>query len=68
LAPCDFFLFPKMKLLLKGRQVDGLEDIQWKSQNVLDKLREQDFQQWQRCWDRCVVVQGDYFEGVAAQT
>jgi len=61
-----------MKLLLKGRQFDGLEDIQRESQNVLGKLREQDFQpvfqQWQRHWDQCVTAQGDYFERDAAQT
>jgi len=68
LAPCDFFLFPKMKLLLKGHRFDGLEDIQRESQNVLGKHREQEFQQWQRRWDRCVAAQGDYFEGDAAQT
>ena len=72
LAPCDFFLFPKMKLQLKGRRFDGLEDIQRESQNVLDKLQEQDFQhvfqQWQRHWVRRVAAQGDYFEGDAAQT
>ena len=71
LAPCDFFLFPKMKLKLKGRRFDGLE-IQRESQNVLGTLREQDFrhafQQWQRRWDRCVAAQGDYFEGDIAQT
>ena len=43
LAPCDFFLFPKMKLQLKGRRVDNVEEIQWESQNVLGRLREQDF-------------------------
>jgi len=72
LAPCDFFLFPKMKLLLNGRRFDRLEDIQRESQNVLGKLREQDFQhafqQWQQRWDWCVAAQGDYFEGDAAQT
>jgi hypothetical protein len=31
LAPCDFFLFPKMKLKLKGRRFDGLEEIQRES-------------------------------------
>jgi hypothetical protein len=49
-----------------------LEDIQRESQNVLGKLRKQDFQhafqQWQRRWDRCVAPHGDYFEGDAAQT
>jgi transposase len=28
LAPCVFFLFPKMNLQLKGRQFDRLEEIQ----------------------------------------
>jgi hypothetical protein len=27
-APCDFFLFPKMKLKLKGRRFDTIEEIQ----------------------------------------
>jgi hypothetical protein len=72
LASCDFFLFLKMKLKVKGRRFDGLEEIQRESQNVLGTLREQDFQhafqQWQWRWDRCVAAQGDYFEGDAAQT
>jgi hypothetical protein len=61
-----------MKLQLKGRRFDRVEEIQWESQNALGTLREQDFQhtfqQWQRRWDRCVSAQGDYFEGDAAQT
>jgi len=72
LAPCNFFLFPKMKLQLKGRRFDRVEEMQRESQNVLGTLREQDFQhafqQQQRRWDRCVTAQGDYFEGDAAQT
>jgi hypothetical protein len=31
LAPCDFFLFPKMKLKLKGCRFDTTEEIQAKS-------------------------------------
>jgi len=72
LAPCDFFLFPEMKLQLKGRHFDRVEEIQQESQNILGMLREQDFQhafeQWQQRWDRCVAAQGNYFEGDAAQT
>jgi len=72
MAPCDFFLFPKMKLQLKGRRFDTVEEIQQESQNVLGRLREQDFQhafqQWQQRWDRCVAAQGDYFEGDAVET
>jgi len=65
LAPCDFFLFPKMKLQLNGRRFDRVEEIQRESQNVLGTLLEQEFQhafqQWQRRWDRCVAAQEDYF-------
>jgi hypothetical protein len=60
-----------MKLQLKGRHIDRVEEIQPKSQNVLGTLREQDFQhvfqQWQWHWVQSVAAQGDYFEGDAAQ-
>jgi hypothetical protein len=67
LAPCHFFLFPKMKLKLKGYQFDTIEEIQTESQRVLDTVTEKDFQEafqkWRRWWDRCVHVEGNYFEG-----
>ena len=57
LAPSDFFLFPKLKMKLKGRRFQTLEEMQAESQAVLNALRENDFQEcfknWQRCWDRC---------------
>jgi transposase len=31
LAHCDFFIFPKMKLKLKGRRFDSIEEIQTES-------------------------------------
>jgi histone-lysine N-methyltransferase SETMAR len=34
LAPCDFFLFPKLKLNLKGRRFDTTEEIQSESQSA----------------------------------
>jgi len=39
LAPCDFFLFPKLKLKLKGRRFDTSEEIEADSQRVLDTDR-----------------------------
>jgi hypothetical protein len=39
LAPCDFFLFPNVKLKLKGRQFDTIEEIQAESQRVLESDR-----------------------------
>jgi hypothetical protein len=67
LAPCDFFLFPKMKLELQEHRFDITEEMQDKSQRVLDTLKEKDFQEafqkWRRRWDRCLHAGGNYFEG-----
>jgi hypothetical protein len=56
LAPCGFFLFPKIKLKLKGRRFDTIEEIQAESQIVLDTLKEKDFQEAfqkrRRRWDQ----------------
>jgi len=42
IAPCDFFLFPKMKLKIKGWHFDSIEEIQTKLQNVMKTLTEND--------------------------
>lgn len=67
LAPCDFFLFPKMKMRLKGRRFNTVEEIQCESQAVLNTVQESDFhaafQALQNRWARCIDAQGDYFEG-----
>jgi hypothetical protein len=66
LAPCDFFLFPKMKLTLKGCRFDATEEIQAESQRVLDTVTEKDFQKafqkYRTRWDRCLHAGGNYFE------
>ncbi|PNF14013.1 hypothetical protein B7P43_G03567 [Cryptotermes secundus] len=71
LAPCDFFLFPKMKIKLKGRRFDTVEEIQAETQTVLNTLTKKDFQdafeKWQKCWDWCMRSQGDYFDGDGAE-
>jgi hypothetical protein len=67
LASCDFFLFPKIKLKLKGRRFDNTEEIQVDWQRMLESLTEKDFQgafqKWRRQWDRCLHAGGNYFEG-----
>jgi hypothetical protein len=67
LAPCYLFLFPKIKLKLKGRRFDTIEEIQAESQRVLDTVTEKDFQEAfqrrRRRWDRCLYAGGNYFEG-----
>jgi len=67
LAPCDFFLFPKLKLRMKGRRFDTIEENEDESQRVLDTIPKRDFQgcfpAWQKRWDRCIRAKGEYFEG-----
>jgi len=69
LAPSGLFSFPKLKMKLKGRRFQTVEEIQAELQAVLNTLRENDFQEcfknWQRRWDRCQTSEGDYFEGDA---
>ena len=71
LAPTDFFLFPKLKMKLKGRRFQTMEEIKAESQAVLNTLRENDFQEcfnnWQRRWDRCQASEGDNFESDAGR-
>jgi hypothetical protein len=50
LAPCDFFLFPKIKLKIKGRRFESTEDIQAESQDVMKMLTQNGFQQCFRSW------------------
>jgi histone-lysine N-methyltransferase SETMAR len=44
LAPCDFFIFQKMKLKVKGRRFDTIEEIQGEFHTALDTLTAKDLQ------------------------
>jgi hypothetical protein len=67
LSPCDFLLFTKIKLKLKGRRFDTSEEIQAESQRVCDIVTEMEFQEafqkWRRRSDRFIYAGGNYFEG-----
>jgi hypothetical protein len=56
-----------MKMKLKGRRFDTIEEIQAESQRVLDAVTEKDiqeaFQKWRRRWDRRLHAGWNYFEG-----
>ncbi|PNF30398.1 hypothetical protein B7P43_G12860, partial [Cryptotermes secundus] len=67
MAPCDFWLFPKLKMPLKETRFESREDIM---RNVTARLItipkdafQKCFQQWRKRWEKCVHYQGDYFEG-----
>jgi hypothetical protein len=61
------FLFPLLKIKLKGRHFITNKVMKGGSQEVLHSLKKPDFQdafkKWQKRWERCVCAEGDYFEG-----
>jgi predicted acetyltransferase len=62
LAPADFFLFPKLKMQLKGCHFHTIVEIHCESQKVMDLLTQNDFEAAFQQW------QDDYFEGDGVQT
>jgi len=67
LAPCDFWLFPKLKNALNGQRFADLSDIQRNVKTLLQGIPENDFQDCFRQWHhrpmKCIASQGEYFEG-----
>jgi hypothetical protein len=65
LAPCDFALFPKLKMKLKGKHFETVSDIQTESPAVLDSIKENDFhgafEVWEKQWNHCKHSQDEYF-------
>ena len=63
LAPCDFWLFPK----LKGCRYETIEEMKEDVTKVIDTLTQEDFHgvfqkllPWNNKW---IAAGGDYFEG-----
>jgi hypothetical protein len=56
-----------MKLKLKGRRFDTIEEIQTVSQKAMKTLMQNDFQKcfrsWKSRWNSCINAKGDHFEG-----
>ena len=67
LAPSDFFLFPKIKEILKRRHFDDIYDIRSNTKAALKAIPQNQFQNcfegWTRRRHRCRASQGEYFEG-----
>ena len=67
LAPCDFWLFPKLKRPLRGHRFESIEEIQRESLRALKAIPGNDFlacfEAWKKRWHKCIVSEGDYFEG-----
>ena len=67
LAPCDFFVFPKLKKVIKGSRFQDSEAIKTAVTRELRAIQEESFQEcveaWQRRLEKCIRAQGEYFEG-----
>jgi hypothetical protein len=67
LAPCHFFLFPKIKSALIGTRFESIDAVKAKATEVMKKLSEMDlqhcFQQGEIRMGQCRGRGGDHFEG-----
>lgn len=63
LAPCDSFLFLRMKSQVKGCHFQNVSKIQEKPLTALHALQKCQFQQWQKCWTPCINSERVYYEG-----
>ena len=63
LAPCDFWLFPK----LRGCLYETIEEMKEAVTKVIDTLTQEDFhgalKKLLERYNKCIVAGGDYFEG-----
>ena len=59
LAPCDFFLFPRLKKVLKGHRFEATEDIK---RNLTKTLLDIPKEKFTKCWVMCVAAEGKCVE------
>ena len=63
LAPCDFWLFPK----LSGCRYEKIEEMKEAVMKVIDMLRQEDFHgvflKLLERYYKCIAAGGDYFKG-----
>lgn len=67
MAPCDFFLFPKLKYPLRGKRHETTDEIK---KNAMKELKAIPAEAYQKCmenwinrWHACIGSKGSYFEG-----
>lgn len=67
MAPCDFWVFPKLKANLKGERFQTIEEIQAVTKAQLRQFKPEEFRKcfetfWVKRWKNCVESDGAYFE------
>ena len=67
LAPCDLWLFPRLKEKLVGCHYETIEEMKEAVTKVIDTLTLEDFygafQKLLERYNKCIAAGGDYFEG-----
>ena len=67
LAPCDLWLFPKLKEKLRGCCYETIEEMKEAVIKVIDTLTQEDFhgafQKLLERYNKCIAARGDYFKG-----
>ena len=67
LAPCDFWLLPKLKKKLRGCRYLTIEGMKEAVTNVIDTFTQEDFhgvfQEFLEWYNKCNAAGRDYFEG-----
>jgi hypothetical protein len=63
MSPWNFWLFPKLKMPLKGSRFESREGTAAQLDMIPQEAFQKCSQQWQDRWKKSVHYQGDYFEG-----
>lgn len=68
LAPCDFWLFPKLKEILAGNKFTRVQDLSRAVNSELRGISKDEyraaFDKWRRRLQLCIEREGEYFEGL----
>jgi hypothetical protein len=66
LAPCNFFLFHRLKAKLRGRRFQSSEEVVNATRDAVREfpanMFQQCFRQLYKRWQTCIAANGDYFE------
>jgi hypothetical protein len=66
-APCDFFLFLRLKSTLKEKRFQDVAEIHLNMTQQLQAIPKQAYQtcikKWKDRWNCCIQSGGSYFEG-----
>jgi len=65
IAPCDFFLFDRVKKPLRGTRFNSRKEVMEKSKTLMAIPTiefQKCFESWIKRWHKCVAVDEEYFE------